>query len=378
MNTTTIMGSREASGLIFMGRASEPEGLADGAYIGNTEIYRIPFRLDYKRLMNPHMCVIGTSGSGKSYFIKSLLLRYSLQFGHSSLILDWNGEYDDVVGFVGGKIIRPSGDGAETKAFFPGRHGVTSVNLQGLPNDRARRLASRNVLDKLSDMMHALKPDGSANLTVIIDEAWRILDGTYSLGSLFREARKYGFRIIAATQLLADFGPEILFNTAAVVVFRTTSPSDIKALLSMDIISEADAEMLRELSVGRCMIHLSEKGAGNSPKKFFIKRVDGMSIKGFILRVKRMKKYIEQTRAISALEAIGVSKQNALKVSEVLDQITDEIELDTLVSKLIFVGLRRDEIIGFLRILGLADLAIVTSYELALQERDTHAKENQK
>ena len=77
------------------------------------------------------------------------------------------------------------------------------------------------------------------------------------------------------------------------------------------------------------------------------------------------------------LEEIGITKTNVLKVSEILDQITDEIELDVFLSKLISIDLKRDEIITFLRMLGFADLPIVTAYELALQKRDVHATEKQ-
>ncbi len=377
MNTTTIIGSRRASGLIFAGRTSEPVELRSGTYVGSTDIYRIPFMLGHKHLTNPHMCVIGTTGSGKSYFIKSLLSRSSLHQDFSSILIDWNGEYDDVIKFVSGKIIRPSKDLAEINNLFPQRGGIISVNLQRLPNDNTRRHASHLVLDQLAGIMHSLRPDGSANLTVIIDEAWRMLDGTYNIGSLFREARKYGFRIIVATQLLSDLGPEILFNAATIIVFRTSSPSDIKTLLNMGIITDKDAEKLRELPVGKCMIYLSESDAGGSTKRFFVKKISGMSVKKFILKAKHMKKYIEHARALSVLEEIGVTKQVILKISEVLDQITDEIELDTLVSKLVSTGLKRDETVAFLRMLGIADLDIVTAYELAINRYDMHASESQ-
>lgn len=373
----TIMSSKNTSGLIFMGRTSEPTELPFGVYIGSTEIYRMPFMLDFKRLTNPHMCIIGTSGSGKSFFVKSLLLRYSLQFGYSLIIFDWNGEYDDIVKFIGGKIIAPLKWTEEISSLFSTQRSVISINLKRLQNDKVRRLAAHKILNSLSDTMHSLKPDGTTKLILIIDEAWRLLDNTYHIGQLFREARKYGISIIVATQLLSDFGPEILFNSAAIAVFKTSNPSDIKTLLSMGIITEADAVKIRELQVGRCMLYLSEKETHEASKKFYVKKIDGMPIKGFTLRVKYMKKYIDYAHAMRTLEEIGITKTNVLKVSEILDQMTDEIELDVFLSKLISIDLKRDEIITFLRMLGFADLPIVTAYELALQKRDVYATEKQ-
>jgi len=74
-------------------------------YIGRTRIFNVPFYWSYENVANPHISVVGISGSGKSYFIKTFLLRASFVWNSNALIIDWAGEYKDWVRDSGGKII---------------------------------------------------------------------------------------------------------------------------------------------------------------------------------------------------------------------------------------------------------------------------------
>lgn len=74
-------------------------------FIGKTRILHTPFYWSFKDVANPHIAVVGISGSGKSYFIKTFLLRASHVWASNALILDWAGEYKDWVKDTNGKII---------------------------------------------------------------------------------------------------------------------------------------------------------------------------------------------------------------------------------------------------------------------------------
>jgi len=50
--------------------------------------------------------VVGITGSGKSYLVKSFLTRAALVWGSNAVIIDWVGEYTDYVKQSGGKIVR--------------------------------------------------------------------------------------------------------------------------------------------------------------------------------------------------------------------------------------------------------------------------------
>lgn len=59
----------------------------------------------HERLPNANMVVIGASGAGKSYFVKGLVAR-SAAFGIRHVLVDYEGEYTNVVRALGGVSIR--------------------------------------------------------------------------------------------------------------------------------------------------------------------------------------------------------------------------------------------------------------------------------
>ena len=77
----------------------------NGIYIGKTIYFDQPFFWNPKFLINPHVAVVGITGSGKSYLVKTMITRASLIWGANALILDWAGEYKTWVEHVGGKVI---------------------------------------------------------------------------------------------------------------------------------------------------------------------------------------------------------------------------------------------------------------------------------
>ena len=83
--------------------------VADAIYIGRTKTFNVPFNWNHMNLTNPHICVVGISGSGKSYFIKTFLVRASNVWGTNAVIIDWAGEYKDWVNLAGGKVVSLGG-----------------------------------------------------------------------------------------------------------------------------------------------------------------------------------------------------------------------------------------------------------------------------
>lgn len=108
MNLKFNSNSRIASRNLYLDRMSE-EYLVneiDGIYLGRSSIYKLPVLLDLDGLMNKNIAVLGMSGSGKSYFLKSFIIRSNLQRNSSVLIVDWNNEYNEIISYLGGKTLR--------------------------------------------------------------------------------------------------------------------------------------------------------------------------------------------------------------------------------------------------------------------------------
>ncbi|MDD5022987.1 MAG: ATP-binding protein [Candidatus ainarchaeum sp.] len=98
-----------------------------GIYIGRTRYAGVPVFWDYSKLINPHIAIIGITGSGKSYFVKSFLTRTSLVLGSNAIILDWVGEYSSWVKQAGGKVIDLS---KEKLNLFDISHSSKSIRIR--------------------------------------------------------------------------------------------------------------------------------------------------------------------------------------------------------------------------------------------------------
>ncbi len=80
------------------------EQLASGILIGFNEYNSIPIIIDPFELSNPNILVLGTSGGGKSYAIKLMIMRELMEGVHVNII-DPQGEYSDLIKTFNGRTI---------------------------------------------------------------------------------------------------------------------------------------------------------------------------------------------------------------------------------------------------------------------------------
>jgi DNA helicase HerA-like ATPase len=111
-----------------------------GVYLSKTKLLNVPFFWDFRMLINPHISVVGVTGAGKSYMVKTFLTRANLTWGTNALIIDWVGEYNSWVEQTGGEVLR----------FGQGSY-LNLLDLAGMkPIQRIKQIVS--ALDILTDI----------------------------------------------------------------------------------------------------------------------------------------------------------------------------------------------------------------------------------
>ena len=138
--------SNELAKRTFISRPPEPphelllNDPTDSIFIGITRRFGVPFTWTFNTLTNPHISVVGISGSGKSFFVKTFLIRASYVWGTNAIIIDWAGEYKGWVKQSGGTVV----------SFGKGDY-LNIMDLAGMkPLDRVKQIM--NSMDILTDI----------------------------------------------------------------------------------------------------------------------------------------------------------------------------------------------------------------------------------
>ena len=82
----------------------DEDGVLFGSNINNNSLVFVN-KYDDKKYKNANMCIFGTSGAGKSYFTKLLLIRYRI-LGIEQYVIDPEREYNNVCENLGGTILK--------------------------------------------------------------------------------------------------------------------------------------------------------------------------------------------------------------------------------------------------------------------------------
>jgi len=136
-------------------------------YVGHTKILHVPFYWSYQNIANPHIAAVGITGSGKSYFVKTLLLRAAFVWNSNALIFDWAGEYRDWVKQTNGKVV----------ALGKGSY-LNLLDLGGMkPYDRVKQIM--RTLEVLTDIGNY--PEQRRLTEQAIEKAY--MDGKYRMDS---------------------------------------------------------------------------------------------------------------------------------------------------------------------------------------------------
>ncbi|MDP2717257.1 MAG: DUF87 domain-containing protein, partial [Candidatus Micrarchaeota archaeon] len=114
---------------------------ARSVWVSRCRTWSVPFCWSFEKMANPHVAVVGMTGSGKSFFVKTFLTRSNLVYGTNAFILDWSGEYGPWVRQAGGTVLRLGGE------------SLNLLDLCGMtPSQRSQQVLE--ALKQLTDLKH--------------------------------------------------------------------------------------------------------------------------------------------------------------------------------------------------------------------------------
>ena len=91
--------SNELAKRVFISKPPEPPANyilndpTNSIFIGLTKIFRVPFTWTFANITNPHIAIVGITGAGKSFLVKTFLIRASYVWKANAIIIDWAGEF---------------------------------------------------------------------------------------------------------------------------------------------------------------------------------------------------------------------------------------------------------------------------------------------
>ena len=157
-----------------------------------------PIFLNFEELLNNNIAIVGSSGSGKTFFIKNFILRAISTSNIKFLIYDTTGEYTGLMDF--------------------------------------EQVIYTREKEYLQEVFTKAKSSDHDIFLFVLDEAWRVLLNDTSFSSFIREGRKYKIGFVLSTQSIDDFSNEILENISLFLLF--SSNKEAKALGSCELIEK--------------------------------------------------------------------------------------------------------------------------------------------
>ncbi|MGC8662483.1 MAG: ATP-binding protein [Candidatus Micrarchaeia archaeon] len=355
MDYFTKIGSSTLSDLFAIFYSSEEHmfrNQQNGMFLGQSEKYSIPFLFDQGPLLNQHIFVSGATGSGKSYFLKSLVIKNTLLSDSKIIIIDITGEYENI-----SNSLFASNENLQT--FILGDNGskVIYYNLSSLTCEDKKIKKASALLSEIVEIMRRRGINKNSKILLVFDEAWKLLAKNALLETLIREGRKYGFGIVIASQMLEDVEAKILSNFASIFIFRTQNKASIDLLAKNYQLSESELIKIQNLNQGGCLVIQIYKDKSSS--SFFISKIPEISIP-------------RSFKILLGNNMIEISESDIRKLlgkmnydpSKLIHQIANEEEISMvkLISLLFNIGLNDNEILYFLRGVGINDIYIADAF----------------
>ena len=319
-----------------------------GIMLGISSQFSVPVFLDLSHAINPHILIVGITGSGKTNLMLHIIMRLAATGEAKITIFDMTGEYARF------QDIRSS---SEMKG-----------NLEYLPfhnlDERKKVESARKSLGKvISEMRRQSSACKRQSRFIALDEAWKLVSGP-ELKVILREGRKYGVGIIISSQLITDLEREYLGNISTMLILRTHSMESLEKMAADYSLSEHDIAAIKELAVGESVLIKNPKSAPRTVTRLSRPEIAVVPNSIYINNGGKMNVRINRRKLIAAIESrFGREKTSGL-MSEIIS--SDTIELAHILSVLLSSGFDRFSILEFTRELGIgnADAADAFSYAI--------------
>ncbi len=220
-------------------------------FLVSTQLQGFPWQTEGA---NQNVSILGTSGSGKSFTAKVMLLREFAR-GARILALDPEREYCGLAKAAGGSVV-DCGGGEGAPISPASDFTVFDIHALTEASDGVRRAQYLNVLGYAWDLVREGQASGRPTL-LVVDEAWLLADPQtpQALGFLYRIAkriRKYGGSLVVITQnVVVDFlAPELarfgqpVIDSASTKILMRQEAKDLEALRDLLRLTEAECDLL--------------------------------------------------------------------------------------------------------------------------------------
>ena len=358
------IGTKTLSKLLFVPKNTEQSyfsmlnSISDGVFVGVSGGMSKPFFLNFDILVNPHVFVVGMTGSGKTFLVKNLMLKLYGCIAAFIFIIDFTGEYREFAELVKAESYTPE--------FFKRNINIDSkicyFSLENMhESDKLEK--GREVLSLLVSYMRGRELYTKKRFFIIIDEAWKLLGSNSGIETIIREGRKYSTGIILASQLLDDIKLNALSNVASIFVFRTQNTENIEKLVLNYELPSHYLEKIKNLDVGSCIaIQIYKSGKRTV---FQIKKVSGLIIvPKFGITFGDMMVELKQSTVEIMVKRLSKNDPTEL-ISKIRSQ--KSISLYLLIHELIKLGSDRLSILSYLRSIGISEEDIADSYAAAIE-----------
>ncbi len=332
-----------------------------GIFIGASALRGMPFFLDFEALMNPHVFILGMSGGGKTFLMRSLMVKMHAMIECRIVVIDFTGEYG-----MAGKLqpgYEEEGIDSKIRAIGDEGRGVLHFGLREL-REKERVRTSERILEGIVATMRERPPGSAKKVFVFLDEAWKLLGKNPNLRVILREGRKYGIGLVLASQLVEDIEIEMLANSASLFVFRVQNRMSVERLSSNYGLDESSISAVQNLAVGSCMvIQVYRSGRREA---LMLGRVFGASVREYVgIAVGEDVMEIDEERLSAVIKRLCREDATGL-LSEI--SADGSIELGVLIGKLVGLGSGRMAVLGAMRRLGIGEEEISDAFARSIEE----------